>query len=118
MILKIVRREFKAGDKEEYDCYWATIFKGCWIIGEIEMIHHDRIPKKDVEGRYYTESDCREFYDLKIRHLTNEKMLSSGALQLQLTFSDRSKNDFNALLQDCTCFICNEDGKTIDKLTC
>lgn len=117
MILKIVRNEFKSGDKEEFDRYLATWSKGCWIIGEIECMHYHYIPKikvadyLDSEGHY-------EFYDLAIEYLTREKKRSSRALNLTITFSDPSKRQFNIFLQDCVCYLCNEDGKTIDKLTC
>lgn len=114
MILKISRNELKSADKEEFDKYLATLDKGCWIIGEIEVIHHRHISKKDVEGRY----DFSGFYDIRISHLTREKRLSTGALEIQIKFSDPSKDLFNIILQDCVCFICNENGKTIDKLKC
>lgn len=114
MILKIGRNEFKSGSTEEFESYSATFYKGWWIIGEIEKIHYSYMPKKEVP-KYIEYSEC---YDLCIKHLTREKMLSSKALKMTITFSDTNKNPFNALLQDCVCYLCNEDGKTIDKLIC
>jgi len=117
MILKIERKEFKAGDKKEFDSYWATMDRGCWIIGEIEGIHYKYIPKNKVAG-YIDNPGHYNFCDLAIEHLTREKRISSRALSMAITFSDPSKRQFNIWLQDCTCYICNEDGKTVDKLIC
>ena len=113
MILKIERREFKAGSTEEYEAYSNTWAKGCWVIGEIEMIHHKHIPKKDIE-KYL---EYGSFYDLAIKHLTREKRISNRALNIQIKFSDPSKGPYHIFLQDCTCYLCNNDGKTIDKIT-
>jgi len=115
MILKIERKEFKAGNTEEYENYSRTFYKGWWIIGEIEKIHYWHIPKIEVSS--YLDNNS-EWYDLCIKHLTREKMLSSMALSMTITFNDPGKSPYNIALQDCYCYLCNENGKTIDKLVC
>jgi len=117
MILKIVRNEEfkKAGDKGLFHNYLPTMSRGCWIIGEIENIRYTCISKTDVADYI---GSSRGYYDLAIQYLTKEKTLSSKAFDMAITFSDPSKKQFNIFLQDCTCYICNEDGKTVDKLIC
>jgi len=104
MILKIDTNKRK-NDCLEYDEYW--------IYGEIERIHYKYLSPGGVPGGRTINKEC---YDLILFY--DEEDPEKKLLQIILRFSDIKRDVYNILLQGCTCYLCNNDGKTIDKLTC
>jgi len=104
MILKIDTNR----KKEEY-----LDFNEYWIFGEIERIHYKNW-SYGGDGHYGF--DLELFCSTSSPEGVEDK--DKDTLHIAIRFEDTKKDVYNILLQGCTCYICNNDGKTIDKLVC
>jgi len=115
MILKISKNELRERKTSDYG-KTPKIFEHLdwWIFGEIERMHYTYMSKEEAKDALFKP----ELYDLHMVHVNEDKRKSSGALEIILRYTDPKKDTYCVLLQDCICYLCNNDGKTIDKLTC
>ena len=75
-----------------------------WIYGEIVKMSNGLVSRKSQEDTEYTVRILPEQYD-------SDQALSIIA-------RDKYDIETSFLLQDCVCFLCNDEGKTVDKIVC
>lgn len=95
-------------------------FNDYWIFGEIERIHYNYWKPGGVSFLADLELYCSEpsDYNLEEGYITFNKDEEKNILQLNLKFNDPKKDTYSIFLQGCICYLCNDEGKTIDKLVC
>lgn len=83
-----------------------------FIFGEVERINYKYWPHVTEYGIGHYGFDKTLF----CLNPDGEEDVTKETLHLAIKFEDPKKEEYNILLQGCTCYLCNNDGKTIDKL--
>jgi len=102
MILKVklLEENFPKNPSENYDC---------WVFDDIDRINY-RI-------RALKSSTCSDLSN--IITITNPiKKTKEEYLKIIVRHLNPNKKPTILFLQDCVCYLCNNEGKTFDKLVC
>jgi hypothetical protein len=86
-----------------------------WIYGDIYRIDHSYILDGDAEQlRIENEKD----YDLLLFGRDVIKDNKTLYIEFRSICLPTTLGIIKILLQDCVCYLCNDEGKTVDKLVC
>jgi len=98
MILKVKRKAYETN----YDC---------WVFDEISYIKYRNDAKRDSISRELPGSDFKVITSLTC---TTKELY----VRIVLQYMDSNRRPTVLYLQNCTCYLCSNEGKTFDKINC
>ncbi len=89
-----------------------------WMYSELKQVHYQRMKEKDLaKNRVEWEPFIEGVKTNSVLSLNPPELLETYTL-FHLKYDCKKGFDFSIFLGSCVCYICNDEGKTIDKIVC